>query len=90
MGQSANYDIVQGGFSRAEFLVIKDVGPWGKHLTVTNDAEAVVATLLRRGLLQRGQRLLCYDSDGQLDELLVKDGVFAGFAPGPAFHEVEP
>jgi hypothetical protein len=31
-----------------------------------------------------GTRQLFYiDTDGQMDELLVKNGQFAGFAPGP-------
>jgi hypothetical protein len=28
-------------------------------------------------------RIFYFDSSGDLDELLVKDGRFAGFAPGP-------
>lgn len=83
MGRSANYSVVQGRFTIAEFLVIRDVGPWDEHLTVTNDAEAVVAELLRTGILMNGQRLLYYDSGGALDELLIVGGKFSGFAPGP-------
>jgi hypothetical protein len=61
-------------------VVIRDlIGP----VSVTNDAENVVAMLLRRGTLRPGQRLLYFDTDGNLDELLVRDGRFAGFAPGP-------
>lgn len=48
--------------------------------SITNDAENVVADLLPA---LRGRRLFYYDTQGQLDELLVKDGKFAGFAPGP-------
>ena len=82
--RSAQYVIVEDSFSGSEPLVIRDVGPWDKHLTVTNDAENVVAELVRSNRLLPGQQLLCYDSDNQLDELVVKDGKFAGFAPGPA------
>jgi len=64
-----------------EPLVIRDVGRDAK--SVTNDAENVVADLRRSGRLPDGRRLLYYDSSGQLDEIKVMDGKFAGFAPGP-------
>ena len=66
-----------------DMVIIKDVGPWNKHRSVTNGAEEVVETLKHMGFLQKNQRILYYDSAGCLDELLVKDGVFAGFKPGP-------
>jgi len=84
MNRKANYIIV--GYDRhypGAPLVIKDVGPWDQHPTVTNDAENVVQSLVAQGYLPGGRRLLYYDSDGRLDELLVKDGQFVGFAPGP-------
>lgn len=60
-------------------VVIRDIGPWDVHKSVTNDAEAVVADLLETyGAL----RFFYYDSAGALDELLVEDGKFVGFAPG--------
>lgn len=62
-------------------LVIRDVGR--ECMSITNDAEAVVEDLVSRGLLPAGRRLFYYDSDGQLDELLVEDGRFAGFKAGP-------
>lgn len=79
----ANYVVVEDDFLSAEPLVIKDVGPWDQFLSVTNAAEQVVAELAADGQLPAGRRLLYYDSEGQLDELLVKDGKFAGFKPGP-------
>lgn len=78
--RTANFAVV---VSTDESLTIKDLGPWNQFPSVTNDAENVVAILMARGLLKPGQRLLYYDSYGVLDELLVKDGKFAGFAPGP-------
>lgn len=51
--------------------------------SVTNDAEAVVAELIAGGFLPGDRRLLYYDSEGMLDELLIKDGRFVGSAPGP-------
>lgn len=65
-------------------ITIRDVGPWSQYMTITNNAEAVVSDLWRLGLLKTGVRLFYYDSAGELDELLHDDGVFVGFAPGPA------
>ena len=61
-------------------LVIKDIGPWDQYPTVTNDAEGVVKRLVADGYLTNGQHLVCIDSNGDTDQLLVKDGEFAGFA----------
>lgn len=80
MNRNANYTIVAVGLDR---VVIRDVGPWDKYLSVTNDAENVVRELAGNALLRPGRRLFYYDSDGQLDEILFKDGQFIGFAPGP-------
>ena len=60
-------------------LVIRDIGH-ETHRSVTNDAENVVATLAGK---LGNRRLFYYDSMGEMDELLVKNGQFAGFAPGP-------
>jgi len=61
-----------------EMVLIKDIGPWDTHPTVTNDAERVVEYLAP---MLNGRRLECIDSEGDRDELVVKDGKFAGFAP---------
>jgi hypothetical protein len=53
-------------------LVIRDVGPWSRHRTVTNDAEAVVRDLTERGYLRIGV-LGELQHNGQ--------GRFTGFAP---------
>jgi hypothetical protein len=53
---------------------------------VTNDAEWVVAQLA--GYLL-GRRLFYYDSLGSLDELVVKEGRFAGFAPARVLMGLE-
>lgn len=65
-----------------EPLVIRDIGHMD-HRSVTNDAELVVADLVASGDLSEGRRLYYYDSMGILDEVLIKDSEFAGFAPGP-------
>lgn len=69
---------------RSSALFIRDLGPWDRQRTVTNDAVNVVQRLIDGGFLPSGRRLFYYDSGGQLDELLIKDGRFAGFALGPS------
>jgi hypothetical protein len=51
----------------------------GCSMTITNDAEAVVAELFRRGILQNGGRVIYQDTEGRWDELHVDGGRFAGF-----------
>ena len=63
-----------------DVLVIRDAGT---GMTVTNDAEAVVAFLLEHKALCEGRRLLYFDSEGNLDEILHDGEKFTGFAPGP-------
>ena len=74
----ANYEFVQKG-DNGSAVVLRDVGPWKSHPTVTNNAEAVVSELLAAGVLREGQQLLCYDSDGMLDELKHDGKRFTGF-----------
>lgn len=61
-----------------KILTIRDVG-YPTCCTVTNDAEAVVDELVQEGRLPKGWRLCYFDSEGELDEILVKNGKFAGF-----------
>lgn len=74
MNKTVNYVIVEEAPDR---ILIKDLGPWDKHLTVTNGAEIVVEQLAAR---LNGRKLDYIDSDGQIDQLVVKDGKFVGFA----------
>jgi len=76
----ANYKIVKD-IEDFTALIIRDIGPWDKFKSVTNVAEDVVDELVEQGLLPEGKRLLYFDSENNLDEILVKGGVFAGFAP---------
>jgi hypothetical protein len=69
----SEWTIIHNG---VEGLVIRDDGT--DCISVTNDAENVVARLAS---LLGPRRLFYFDSLGDFDELLVKDGVFAGFAP---------
>jgi hypothetical protein len=71
----ANYDIISDRSNGP--LIIKDIGPWDKYMTVTNAAEFVVLELKER--LPAGRQLFYWDSEGVLNELLIKDGKFAGF-----------
>lgn len=59
-------------------VVIRDIGPWDLYPTITNGAEYVVEGLAET---LRGRRLEYYDSEGQRDQILVKEGRLAGFAP---------
>lgn len=77
MTRDPRFEIVE---ETADYVLIRDLGPWDRHLTITNGAEEVVRAL--SGML-RGRRLEYIDSSGQRDQLLVKDGLFAGFAPIP-------
>ena len=76
-----NYKIIE---ETTECVVIQDLGPWDRHMTVTNGAEGVVAELAH---LLRGRRLEYLDSEGERDQILVKDGRFAGFAPCGRVYE---
>ena len=74
-GRQAQFAIVdQTPFA----MIIRDIGPWDRHFTVTNDAEGVVKRLAP---ILNGRRLFYFDSEGELGELLVKQSKFAGFAP---------
>lgn len=79
----ARYVIVDDDFLKSEPLVIRDIGPWDQHPSVTNDAEAVIEELAAAGNLPNGRRLFYFDSEGQKDELIHENGRFVRFAPGP-------
>jgi hypothetical protein len=67
--------------STPDILVLRDVGPWDEHPTVTNAIERVIADLRDRYHLPPGRRLFYYDSHGELTEaLLDSDGRFAGYS----------
>lgn len=66
-----------------EPLVLRDVGPWDQHPTVTNAAERVVQDLVAQGRLEPKQRLLYYDSEGELTEILHDGERFTGFRHPP-------
>jgi hypothetical protein len=80
--KTPNYRILKSG---VDHVIIEDVGPWDRYPTITNGAEEVVEDLFKNAKLTNGQRLFYVDSEGQFDELKVKNGQFAGFAPGCPF-----
>ena len=61
-------------------ITIRDEGPWDIFPTITNGAEDVVEDLIMRGLLQNGIKLLYYDSEGGLEQLLHWNGKFITYA----------
>ncbi len=76
--QTANFEVLE---NTADHILLQDLGPWNQYMTITNAAETVVAQVEKQyGIGKR--RLLYYDSEDELTELRVKDGRFAGFAPG--------
>jgi hypothetical protein len=74
MARHANYSVLDVD---GQFVWLKDEGPWSQYLTITNDAEGVVEQVVQR---YPNHRIKYYDSEGELTELLVKDGKFAGYA----------
>lgn len=57
-----------------QFVVIRDCDDG--HMSITNDAEAVVREV---NSLHPGRRIFYYDTDHRCDELVHKDGFFTGF-----------
>lgn len=76
MGKHAQYIILEDGPNK---IILKDIGPWDRYLTVTNDAEYVVSYLHSTGRLSIGKRLLYYDSEGDLTELVYDGNKFITF-----------
>lgn len=81
MSRNPNYTILA---LNPDHVRIRDVGPWDKHLTVTNGAEHVVLELHKQGKLPPGTLLTCIDSEGD-EDILRHDGAgnFLGFGPLP-------
>ncbi|MBU0598707.1 hypothetical protein KKF61_07045 [Patescibacteria group bacterium] len=76
MSREAQFEVIS---NTDEVLGIRDIGPWDKYLSVTNDAENVVIRLFAAGLLKEGKRLLYEDSEGELDAIIVANGEFVRF-----------
>lgn len=80
--KTVNYSVVD---DQPGFLVIRDIGPWEMHLSVTNGAEIVVAELLSR---LNGRKLYYYDTEGNLDQLVIKGGKFNGYCSGGPYVKI--
>ncbi|MDP2730292.1 MAG: hypothetical protein Q8O55_07410 [Dehalococcoidales bacterium] len=66
-----------------KYILLKDLGPWGRFRTITNAADDVVS-MVNSITPIRGRKLYYYDSDNELTELKVNNEQrFAGFGPGP-------
>jgi len=75
--RSPRYEVV---LSTKEKVVIHDIGPWDRHLSVTNGAEQVVSQLYESGQV-RTQRLFYVDTEGEPGELNHDGkGTFLGFS----------
>jgi len=72
----AKYEIID---NTEHLITIIDVGL--TCISVTNDAEWIVSDLSKKGYLTEGKKLRYFDSSGENDEILVRNGIFAGFAP---------
>jgi hypothetical protein len=63
--------------SEKNMTIIKDRNDGSK--SITNDAEAVVRSLMQITLIVPGDRLLYFDSDNVLGEILFNEDGFIGF-----------
>ena len=70
----AAYEVVERDAGK---VVLRDVGPWNEHPTVTNDAEQVVEEVFAWA---GARRILYYDSEGELTELVHDGPRFVRFA----------
>jgi len=64
-----------------EVVLLRDLGPWDKYRTITNDADNVVNFLHRKQMLSTSDTQIIYiDSGGEYNELY-HDGIgnFEGF-----------
>jgi len=73
MGAPSSWRIVTNNEER---FVLEDVGDYSYQLTITNNVEDVLSQLRH---MIKDKRFFYYDSDGELTEVLHKDGKFLGF-----------
>jgi hypothetical protein len=81
-GRQANFEFItskQCGACRR--IVLKDLGPWDKHLTITNDIEGVIERLVALvGRTDLENAVITYlDSEGIVTGAEVKKGKFERF-----------
>jgi hypothetical protein len=82
----ARYSIVKIERTKRNWTIIaiSDDGGNAGHMSVTNDAEAVVADMHRQRPLRPNDRIVYCDTDGRWDELRHSHGRFTEIAPGGA------
>ncbi len=73
--REVNFEIIE---QNDEMILLRDLGPWDKYMTITNGAEQVVDKIAP---MLNSRSLEYIDSEGNRDQILVKNGKFAGFAP---------
>lgn len=68
-----------------KYVLLRDVGPWDRYKTITNDAENVLAFWTNNAAWM-GRDLFYYDSEGELTEIVYnhETGAFMGFSIGLA------
>lgn len=67
------------------YVIIKDSNKG--DMSVTHDADNIVAEL---SVFLKGRKLYYYDTDNNLDEIVIRNGKFAGFKTGgPAEHALK-
>lgn len=78
-----SFDHIQANYRLADetehHIILQDIGPHDQYKTITNAAEWVVKQMVPR---LKGRKLYYIDTENQVDELLIHDGIFAGFASG--------
>ncbi len=79
MSKKPNYEVI---LRTKKQLILKDLGPWDTYFTITNSAESVVKELYSKGLLNTNMKLMYYDSNNQLDEIVHSNGEFKHFKVG--------
>lgn len=75
--EHANFEIIS---VTENTVTIQDVGPHDIHKTVTNDVDNVVERCIK---FVGTRKLMYYDSEDNLAQILVEDGKFAGFQAMP-------
>jgi len=73
MKRRSNYRIIRETFCEIELV---DLGPHDIYLTITNDAENIIADL---DIDQRSKVITYKDSDGLICQLLTDGNKFTGF-----------
>jgi len=71
IGGHANFRIERKHAFGSDIVLLRDLGPWDRHPTITNDAQWVMQTVAYMLVAPR-KRLLYYDSAGELTELLLE------------------